>query len=136
METSTILILLATTFTTTFAAVAIGPAPVNEVCPGQCWDAGNSKCVPVGESYIPSGGCTKAQCTTYKSKLFVEYLTCGTVALPPGCHIVEDKTLSYPQCCTAMTCDSGMHSLENDVEYKEFTNWLEQEYPGDNSIEI
>jgi len=25
--------------------------------------------------------------------------------------------------------------LENDPEYQEFTNWLEQEYPGDHSIE-
>jgi len=139
METCRVLVLLAATFTVTFAAVAIGPAPVNEVCPGQCWDAGNGKCVKVGDSYTSSTSCSRASCTTYKTKLFVEYQTCGSVAFPPGCHLIEDKTLSYPECCTAFTCDSkSMQSLEEDLEYKEFTNWLEQEYPGDsnsNSIE-
>jgi len=139
METSytvLALVLLASTFTSTFAAVAIGPAPMNEVCPGQCWDEGTSKCIAVGDSYTPSTTCSRAYCTSYKTKLFIEYATCGKIALPPGCRIVVDNSLAYPACChAAITCDTSF-SLEEDPEYQEFTNWLEEEYPGDDSFEI
>ncbi|XP_037936562.1 uncharacterized protein LOC119670387 [Teleopsis dalmanni] len=58
----------------------------------------NGKVLAPGESYQPSGSCSKVSCDSKQG--YGTIVTCGLIAPPPNCKLgAEDLSKPYPDCC-------------------------------------
>nr|XP_045618779.1 uncharacterized protein LOC123770711 [Procambarus clarkii] len=98
------------------AAVAIGISDINPEYPNMCWVAKANKAYPPGTQW-QEPHCTRAACTKNRSRLTIEYATCGVMGdAPLGCRKVQNLSLPYPHCCPDLSCDKTEATKEENNE--------------------
>ncbi|XP_068239933.1 U-scoloptoxin(16)-Er12a-like [Palaemon carinicauda] len=118
------------------ATVALGPSPVHPDHPGQCWSESQKKSYPDGKNW-QEPNCVQVTCTAYKDKLYVQYASCPSVGVPPGCTTTRDLKLPYPSCCPMPSCPDELPTAAelNGPEYEDFTNWINEHYDQQTQME-
>ncbi|KAK7080652.1 hypothetical protein SK128_004524 [Halocaridina rubra] len=74
------------------AAVEQGQAEINPDHPGKCWIADRGEAFAPGGEWQLKGTCGKGACNkSVRHGLIYVRETCGVVASPPNCKLVESK---------------------------------------------
>lgn len=122
-------------FGVSLSTVALGPSPVHPDHPGECWSNSQKKSFPDGGQW-QEPNCVRVTCTLYKERLFVQYASCPSIGVPPGCTTTRDVNLPYPSCCPMPYCPSNPNPEDlMGEDYEEFTNWISEYYDQPTQVE-
>nr|ANG56307.1 single VWC domain protein [Eriocheir sinensis] len=51
-------------------------------------------------------GCAEVSCVKVPGVgTAITYVSCGVIAPPPGCSVLQDMSQPYPQCCEKVVCN-------------------------------
>ncbi|CAD0245921.1 unnamed protein product [Spodoptera exigua] len=91
---------------TTIAAQAMGPVPPKPAAFAHkegCYIEEKNDVIPFGQS-VTVGHCTEITC----GRKWMNYNSCGSTMVDiPNCHLVEDLSKPYPDCCPKIKCEAA-----------------------------
>lgn len=117
------------------ATVALGPSPVHPDNPDECWSNSQKKSFSDG-SFWQEANCIQVSCTAYKNKLYLQYASCPSIGVPPGCKTTRDLSLPYPSCCPLPSCPTEPNPADLlGEDYEDFTNWISEYYDQPTQVE-
>jgi len=112
LATASILV-LALSFHSAWAAVALGEAQQHPDHPGQCYDVSTNEYKNVGDQWPMANGCGRIMCEKWGATLYFSYSTCPSVAATSPCVIMSGTSgSSYPHCCPRVECPTEKNEID------------------------